>query len=245
MKMNKAEFFDIYAHTVFPASFRVIGIGETTAEIIEAVKSYGYDCVDGSVVNSPIECVPTDEDKMLIIVARDNEEVANAIAKTFHDAGVLTLALFDNADLECYDSVDSEASYPEYNAIIDAILRPIVTQGLLCYDFNDLRTTLGDSKHFLVVSATRGGNARVAEAIDLIKSMLSSRLDSIERISLFLYFNRDGKRPLVIQETASLNELLKDLPESIDVIWAVYPEKNLKDDEIKVSIIAAGKELDR
>ena len=58
-----------------------------------------------TVLIDPFECVPTDEDKMVIIVARDNEEHANSIAKTFHDAGVLTLGLLDNADLDCYDSV--------------------------------------------------------------------------------------------------------------------------------------------
>ena len=101
-------------HTNLPTSFRVIGVGKATKEIIEAVKSYGYYCVSATVLIDPFECVPTDEDKMVIIVARDNEEHANSIAKTFHDAGVLTLGLLDNADLDCYDSVVLEASYTEY-----------------------------------------------------------------------------------------------------------------------------------
>ena len=47
-----------------------------------------------------------DDDKMAIIVARDNEEVANAIAKTYHDAGILTddPALVEAAS-EQFDSV--------------------------------------------------------------------------------------------------------------------------------------------
>ena len=224
--------------------FRVIGIGEATKEIIETVKSYGYDCVSATVLTKPFECVPTDEDKMVIIVAKDNEDHANSIAKTFHDAGVLTLGLLDNADLECYDSVVSEASYTEYPDLTKALLQPIATQGMIAYDFNDLRTTLTDAKHFLVKSVTRCGKERMAEAIGCIKrSLTSSVLNKIERLSIFLYFNKVGKQPLVMQELAALSDSLSELPESIYVIWAVYPDESIKDEEIKITILAAGKEL--
>jgi hypothetical protein len=121
--MNDSELFDRYVRMNLPTSFRVIGIGEATKEIIETVKSYGYDCVSATVLTEPFECVPTDEDKMVIIVVKDNEDHANSIAKTFHDAGVLTLGLLDNADFDCYDSVVSEASCAEYPDIIKAILQ--------------------------------------------------------------------------------------------------------------------------
>ncbi len=243
--MNDAEILGQAALTNLPTSFRVIGIGEATKEIIETVKSYGYDCVSATVLNEPFECVPTDEDKMVIIVAKDNEDHANNIAKTFHDAGVLTLGLLDNADLDCYDSVVSEASYAEYPDLIKAILQPIVTQGMIAYDFSDLQTTLTDAKHFFIKSVIRCGKERVAEAIDCIKSSLtSSLLNKIERLSIFLYFNREGQQPLVMQEMATLTDFLSELPESIYVIWAVYPDENIKDEEIKVTILAAGKELE-
>ena len=224
--------------------FRVIGIGEATKEIIETVKSYGYDCVSATALTEPFECVPTDEDKMVIIVAKDNEDHANSIAKTFHNAGVLTLGLLDNANLECYDSVVSEASHTEYPDLTKALLQPIATQGMIAYDFNDLRTTLTDAKHFLVKSVTRCGKERMTEAIGCIKrSLTSSVLNKIERLSIFLYFNKVGKQPLVMQELAALSDSLSELPESIYVIWAVYPDESIKDEEIKITILAAGKEL--
>lgn len=242
--MNESELFDRYAHSNLPVSFRVLGIGEATKGIIESVNSYGYDCVSATVLTHPFECVPTDEDKMVIIVARDNEDIANGIAKTFHDAGVLTLGLLYDADLDCYDSVMSDDSYTEYTDLIKAILQPIATQGMIAYDFNDLQTTLADTKHFFIKSVTRCGNERVAEAIGDIKNALSSsKFDKIERISIFLYFNREGKQPLVMQEMTALTDFLSELPESIYVIWAVYPDESIKNDEIKVTILAAGKEL--
>lgn len=243
--MNEEYLLDQPAFANLPTSFRVIGIGEVTKEIIETVKSYGYDCVSATVLTEPFECVPTDEDKMVIIVAKDSEDHANSIAKTFHDAGVLTLGLLDNADLDCYDSVVSEASCAEYPDIIKAILQPIVTQGMIAYDFNDLQTTLTDAKHFLIKSVIRSGNERVAESIKYIKqSLTSSIIDKIERLSIFLCFNKEGKQPLVVQEVAALSDFISELPASIDVIWAVYPDESIKDEEIKVTILAAGKELE-
>ena len=243
--MNESELFDRYAHSNLPVSFRVLGIGEAAKGIIEAVNSYGYDCVSATVLTHPFECVPTDEDKMVIIVARDNEDIANGIAKTFHDAGVLTLGLLDNADLDCYDSVVAEASYTEYPDLIKALLQPIATQGMIAYDFNDLQTTLADANHFFIKSATGHGNERVAESIGFIKSTLtSSLLNKIERLSIFLYFNKEDKQPLVMQEMTALTDFVSELPESIYVIWAVYPDKSIKDEEIKVTILAAGKELE-
>lgn len=242
--MNEEYLLDQPAFANLPTSFRVIGIGEATKKIIETVKSYGYDCVSATVLTHPFECVPTDEDKMVIIVARDNEDIANGIAKTFHDAGVLTLGLLYDADLDCYDSVMSDDSYTEYTDLIKAILQPIATQGMIAYDFNDLQTTLADTNHFFIKSVTRCGNERVAEAIGDIKNALtSSKLDKIERISIFLYFNREGKQPLVMQEMAALSDFVSEMPASIVVIWAVYPDESIKDDEIKVTIHAAGKEL--
>ena len=243
--MNKEYLLDQSAFTSLPTSFRVIGIGEATKEIIEKVKAYGYDCVSATVLNEPFECVPTDEDKMVIIVAKDNETRANSIAKLFHDAGVLTIGILKNADLDCYDSVVVETSRAEYPDLIKALLQPIATQGMIAYDFSDLQTTLADAKHFFIKSATGHGNERVAESIGFIKSTLaSSLLNKIERLSIFLYFNKEDKQPLVMQEMTALTDFVSELPESIYVIWAVYPDESIKDEEIKVTILAAGKELE-
>jgi len=182
---------------------------------------------------------------MVIIVAKDNEDLANSIAKTFRDAGVLTIGLLDNADLDCYDSVVAEASCAEYPELIKAILQPIATQGMIAYDFNDLQTTLADAKHFFIKSATGHGNERVVESIGFIKTTLnSSLLNKIERLSIFLYFNKEDKQPLVMQEMTALTDFVSELPESIYVIWAVYPDESIKDEEVKVTILAAGKELE-
>ena len=116
---------------------------------------------------------------------------------------------------------------------------------MIAYDFNDLQTTLTDAKHFLLKSVTRCGNERVAEAIgDIKRALSSSKLDKIERLSIFLHFNKEGELPLVMQEMTALTDIISELPESVYAIWAVYPDESMKDDEVKVTILAAGKELE-
>ena len=42
---------------------------------------------------------------------------------------------------------------------------------------------------------------------------------------------------------AALTDFISELPENVYAIWAVYPDESMKDDEVKVTILAAGKEL--
>lgn len=49
---------------------------------------------------------------------------------------------------------------------------------------------------------------------------------------------------MVMQEMTALTDIISELPESVYAIWAVYPDESMKDDEVKVTILAAGKELE-
>lgn len=131
-----------------PVSFKVIGIGTGAADIIEEVKSFGYDCVGCILAKYPTDSIPMDDDKMAIIVARDNEDVANAIAKTYRDAGVLTIGLVHNADISCYDNIAADTNIENFPEIIKHLLLPVVSQGYINYDFSDLRLTLRGFRFF-------------------------------------------------------------------------------------------------
>lgn len=103
--MTDSEILEKYQQP-FPVSFKIIGVGTGPTDIIVKFKSFGYDCVGCILAETPGDCIPMDDDKMAIIVARDNEEVANAIAKTYHDAGILTYApALVEAASEQFDSV--------------------------------------------------------------------------------------------------------------------------------------------
>lgn len=236
-KMNEIDSF----MAPLPVSFRVTGIGTGATDIIEKVKSFGYDCVGCQVVNSADDCIPTDEDQMAIIVARDTEDLANAIAKTFHDAGVLTIGLLYDADYSCYDSVNIDADFRDFPNIIKTLLQPIVTQGYITYDYHDLNTELRDSKHFKTLYVELGD---VETAIaEVQKSLDKVNVKCAEYISFHLYWSRDRQPAVTVGEVKHITDLISSLPETINAMWSVNIDETLPADKIRLSIIMSGKGL--
>lgn len=241
-KKNNLEILDNLQQPV-PVSFKVIGTGTGATGIIEKVKSFGYDCVSCIIAESPSECIPMDDDKMVIIVARDNEDVANMIAKTYHDAGVLTLGLLEEADITCFDSVIKNTSGKDYPNIIKALLQPIVTEGYICYDFNDLCTTLRDTRFFKTL---------IAEGKDVETSVakMQTAFDSegvevsrIEYLSAHLYCNRQRQPAITMKDLAYLSDMLSKMPESMNTIWSMNIDNMMASDQIRFTIIMSGKEI--
>ena len=238
--MTDSEILEMYQQP-FPVSFKVIGTGTGATDIIKKVKSFGYDCVDCFIANTPSDCIPMDDDKMVIIVARDNEEVSNTIAKTYHDAGVLTIGLVYDPNIACYDSVMMDSRHEDFPEIIKALLQPIVTQGYICFDYNDLYTILHDSGSFKTL-IVEGKN--VEEAVNNMKEKLEKvPAQHIESLSAHLYFNRERQPSITMTDMKHLSEMISSLPESINVIWSVNFDDTLSDDLIRFSIIMSGKEL--
>lgn len=238
--MTDSEILEKYQQS-FPVSFRVIGTGTGATDIIEKVKSFGYDCVGCILVKTPSDCIPMDDDKMVIIVARDNEEVSNAIAKTYHDAGVLTIGLVYDPNIACFDSVMMDSRLEDFPEIIKTLLQPIVTQGYICFDFNDLCTILHDSRFFKALTA-EGEN--VEEAVNNMKKKLEKvPAQHIQSLSAHLYFNRERQPTITMTDMKHLSEMISSLPESINVIWSVNFDDTLPYDLIKFTVIMSGQEL--
>lgn len=224
-----------------PVSFKVIGIGSETTGIIEKVKSFDYDCVGCLIANNPADCVPTDEDEMTIIVAKDNVEAANEIAKTYHDAGVLTIGLVSEPDYSCYDSVATETSSVDFSETIKNLLLPVVSYGYICFDFNDLCTVLKNSHSFSILTT----NGRTVEdSVASMKEQLENvALKDVESLTAHIYFNRERRDKIKVGDIEHLSIMISSLPESIDVIWSVNFDDTLPEDLIKFTIIMSGKEL--
>lgn len=225
----------------FPVSFRVIGVGTSTADIIEKVKSFGYDCVGCQVVNSAAECIPTDEDQMVIIVTRDKVEVANEIARTYHDAGVLTISFLNNAAAGCYDSVAIDARVNDVPDVVKDLLEPIVKPGLINFDFHDLSTELRDSGFFRTLTAEA---ENVENAVVRIQKFLTeSNARNIEYLSAHIYFNREKKSEIKVSDVAHLTNMISSLQETVNAMWSVNFDDAMPTDTIRLSIILSGKEL--
>ncbi|MDE6073293.1 MAG: hypothetical protein K2F80_01675 [Muribaculaceae bacterium] len=222
-----------------PVSFRIIGIGEPATKIIENVKSYGFECVAGNIVTSPEECIPTDEDKMVIVVTTDNNEVANVIAKKYHEAGVLTIGLGNNGDLSCYDSVMRGTCPTDYPEIIKSLIQPVIMTGYICYDFNDLCSTLRDSGNFMVKNAM--GDSIEACVANIKGCINNLYFKGVKYISLHLYFNMGRPIPIELKDIAILSEMISSLPETVNVIWSAHFDDSLKGNQVRLDAILAGK----
>lgn len=224
-----------------PASFRVIGIGHGVEKIINKVKYLVFEGVSTEVVKYPFDCTPADEDKIAIIVFTDCDDNANRIANTFHDAGVLTIGFNEDASPSCYDSIMTSVMSYEIPDIIKTLLQPIVTPCLISYDFNDLSTILRDSGYFTVKFAT-GNN--IKQATDKLEESLSEcDLQYVVHLALHLYYNPNRPTPLAMSDLSSVQELISKLPESVIVIWSVNHDDKLREEEIHLSAVLAGKEL--
>lgn len=238
--MTDSEILEKY-QPPFPVSFKVIGTGTGATDIIEKVKSFGYDCVGCIIAETPGDCIPMDDDKMVIIVARDNEEVANAIAKTYHDACVLTIGLVYDPNIACYDSVMMDSRHEDFPEIIKTLLQPIVNPGLICYDFNDLRMTLRNFRFFKTL-VTEGGS--VVEAVNNMKNKLENlSLQHIVTLSAHLFFNRERQPTINMTDMKHLSEMISSLPGSINAFWSVDFDDTLPYDLISFSIIMSWNEL--
>lgn len=225
----------------FPASFRVIGVGHGIENVINEINSFGFEGVSAEVVEYPFECTPRDEDILAIICFTDCDDNANRIAKTFHDAGVLTIGFSEDAVPSYYDSIMKWVSSSEYPKIIKILLQPIVPHGTISFDFNDLSTILRDSHYFTVKSSS--GN-EVKEAVEKLGADFNELdFNCVDYLSLHLYYNPNRSAPLAMSEMASLQQLMSELPETVNVLWSVNHDENLNSYEIRLSAILAGKEL--
>lgn len=228
----------------FPVHFKVIGVGTGATDIIKKVKSFGYDCIGCILAENPSDCIPTDDDKMVIIVARDNKEVANAIARTYHDADILTIGVVRNADITCYDSVMREASGKDYLNIVETLLQPIVSVGFMHYDFRDLQMAFKDKGLFKILIAD---GKDVVTSVNKMKSAFDCDgvdVSKIETTSALLYLNRQKQPTVTMKDMLYFCDMLnQNLPESVHVIWAQLFDDTLPDDLIRFTIIMSGKYL--
>lgn len=241
--MNDFNEFEYFKCPIF---IKVIGFGDASKHIVDAINVIGYDGLEASVTEVGEDYMPSENDKMVILLLTEKSEQSLVMAKTYFDADVLTIGITVESDFTETMTVDSltiSAADQMYD-VIRTLIDPIFMQGYIGYDFNDLRLTLADTRNFLTISVEGYGEQRFNQAIDSIKCCLTKeQVRRIEQISVFIYFNKDGEHPLITQEVSGLTDFLNELPESINAIWAIYPDDTIKDDGIRISLLAAGKEM--
>lgn len=231
----------------FPVSFHVFGIGDSFKPIINKIGDLGYDGVSATTIRPEQLPSPTEEDRMVIILTDEGNDSVMDAAKSYYQAGVLTLIVsheqFENQCKFCdvQSVADTETMYQSVKAILDMIFN----NGLITLGFNDIHSCLHDSGFFKVIETVgKGGEERVAEAIDKIEDkILTKEKKSIENFIISISFNRDIQPPVNMCEMKALSGFLSSLPEEVNAIWGVFHDDKMPLDEVRLTAIISGKEL--
>lgn len=207
----------------FPVSFHVFGIGENFKPIIDKIGALGYDGVSATTIRPEQLPSPIEEDRMVIILTDEGNDSVIDAAKSYYQAGVLTLIVSHIqlkrqskfCDAQLLD--DTDAIYQSVKAILDMIFN----NGLIALDFYDIRSCLHDSGFFKVVEMTgKGSEERVAEAIAKIEDKISTKeKKAIANFIISISFNRDIQQPVNICELKAISDFLSCLPEEVNTIW--------------------------
>lgn len=231
----------------FPVSFHVFGIGDSFKPIIDKIGALGYDGVSAKIIRPEQLPSPTEDDRMVIILADEGNDSVIDAAKSFYQAGVLTLIVsLRQLESQCKfcDAqllTDTEAICQSVKAILDMIFN----NGLIALDFNDIRSSLHDSGFFKVIETiAKGGEQRVAEAISKIENIVSPKeINTIENFIISISFNRNIQQQVSMSEINPISDFLSNLPEEINAIWGVFHNDKMPSDEVRLTAILSGKEL--
>ncbi len=117
-----------------------------------------------------------------------------------------------------------------------------------CYinvDFEDVKTTLRDSKTAIIATAYGDGDHRITNAIsNALHSPLMKKHDvnTSQRLLLKFACNRNSEHPITAQEMTEIYAFTSKLPDNIDVKWGIADNPELGD-KLKVTILASGFDL--
>lgn len=227
-----------------PINIRVVGFGKNAIQTINSVSALGYDGLGAEIYSNDNELIPTEEDIMIILLGTTNSERVRSVARTYYDANVLTLAIltrYEKMPTDCLDSytvVEPDKVVEAIKSLVDPIFMPCQ----IAYDFNDLRQTLANSSQFFIASAEDHGENRIQKALNELSSFINfQKREDLVRLSIILYYNRDGNDPLTMSEMSELSDFINALPDEIEAIWGLYNNETVAPDSVRISIIAAEK----
>ncbi len=232
----------------FPTSFHVFGIGESLKPILDKISALGYDGVSTKITSPELLPSPTDEDRMVIILVDECTDSVVAAAKSFYQAGVLTLIVSNSRIVSKTKFCDAQlvARLENMYVAVKAILEILFTNGLIAIAFSDIHSVLRNSDFFKVFETFGNGvDGRVSDAISKIKNViLKEEFGSVENIIISIFFNSNINPPLNICEVQPLSEFILQFPDEVNAIWGLFRDDRVPTDEVRLTVIVSGKELE-
>lgn len=160
-------------------------------------------------------------DKVDALIVVPNDRVFSIISK-------------DTPVLKAFEAIDDILK----NAL-SGIVELIVTPGIINVDFADVRSVMQDAGSAIVGVATASGADRAVKAVnDALRSpLLEVSAEGAKGVILGISGSRDLKM-------SEINEAAKLVAQAADpsarIIFGAYHDRNLKDKQIKITLIAAG-----
>lgn len=223
--------------------FRVVGFGESATDLVDEIRNLGYEDLQVGLAREGDPINPGKNDVMLIALCPDPCAHIAPMLKAYRHSGVLTLVIATNPLNLPADTYDTLTSVPRSKLVSTAknLLDPIFSQGSVNVDFNDLADTLRRTGRFVTLSATGRGTERMSDATGEIRSRLP---ENIDRMCLILHYNmKPDRTQITVTEMKAIMALIEELPASIDFIWGTSADNTLDGDTIRLTAIAAGKDL--
>ena len=116
----------------------------------------------------------------------------------------------------------------------------ITKKGTVNRDFCDVKSVMQDAGSAVVSIGKASGENRIYKA--MANALTSPLLDNVDkrRAKRLLYIIYSSKsKPVVISETAEVNDFMDELDDNLEVFWGLYEDDTLEE-EVKVAIIATG-----
>lgn len=231
----------------FPVSFRVFGMSKCLKPTIDKINALGYDGVSALIISPEKLPSPTDEDLMVIILADESKDTDMTIAKSFYQAGVLTLIIStspitsETSFCDAQTISDIKSMYTKVKCILDILTK----DSYICIAFSDIAYALRNSGFFKIIeTAAKEGEKRIADALSEIESDLSGdEKVSFDRIIISIYFNSGIQPPLSMNEMKPLSDFISSHPEGINAIWGLSHDDRMPSDKIRLTAIVSGKDL--
>ncbi|MDE6582692.1 MAG: hypothetical protein K2K47_09240 [Duncaniella sp.] len=225
-----------------PVYFRIIGIGKATEDAVKLIKEKAPVATEVTLAENFGDITPRPHDRMVILMAEKATEEFITVARRFHEAEILTLAVLTEVMDSPEKIVNSYTVKPidEFAETAEILMSIILDSPMVSLDFHDLWSLMAISPRFYISKAMAGGADRIKKAIeDADKKLGVSLSQDTLRFLMILYMNPDSPKPLRMNEIPALTDYIAKFPHT-DVAWGVYRAHSLPDDKIEIAIISSG-----
>lgn len=224
-----------------PIYYRVLGVGESTAGTINKINELHLDSVAATVVRDEYEYPANSENEKLVIILDDGDADDSQGFAQFYGGDGIPVLVITTGEKNYYWASTTHVKLKDFFMTAKAILDILFNRQVISLSLHDLSTALWGNDYFNIIEATsQTKGARVKNALAQIESQFKP---SKEKNLIFaIYCNENSKPGLKMDEMVALHKFISKFPSDINVIWGFGYDPTIKNDSVRVILLAAGDE---